>query len=153
MPDRFCRPASATHHLPCARINSSRRGRARVCATSIAPLPRLSTVRRKMCARDFRRAGIVSAPALGLMAWLLGGLASAQTTPAPTAPSPAPAVKQIRPGAGPAAPAQSADGRYGIVVLAATVNVHEEPSASSPVIVKLDQGLRLDADQRRGNWY
>jgi hypothetical protein len=108
-----------------------------------------------MCARDSRRTGIVSAPALGLMAWLLGGLACAQTTQAPSAQaaSPAPAVKQARPGAGPAAPAQSADGRYGIVVLAATVNVHEEPTTSSPVIVKLEQGLRLDADRRRGNWY
>ena len=81
-------------------------------------------------------------------------LAAAQTTlaQAPTT-SPTPAVKQARPGAGPAAPAQSADGRYGIVVLATTLNVHEEPTASSPVIVKLEQGLRLDADRRRGNWY
>ncbi len=106
-----------------------------------------------MCARDSRRAGVLAAPTLGLLAWLLGGLSVAQTAPVPASPQPAPAVKQARPGAGPAAPAQSADGRYGIVILAATVNVHAEPATNSAVIAKLEQGLRLDADKRRGNWY
>ena len=77
-------------------------------------------------------------------------LAAAQT---PAAQAPPPAVKQARPGAGPAPPAQSADGRYGIVVLAATLDVHAEPSSKSAVIVKLQQGVRLQADQRRGAWY
>jgi SH3 domain-containing protein len=107
-----------------------------------------------MCARASKRTrALAPAPTLGLMAWLLGGLAAAQTAPPSTSPQPAPAVKQARPGAGPAAPAQSADGRYGIVVLAPTINVHAEPVADSPVLVKLQQGLRLDADKRRGSWY
>src|ERR1700732_1604256 len=53
----------------------------------------------------------------------------------------------------PAPPLQSADGRYGIQVLASTVNVHAEATSGSPVLAQLQQGARLEADQRRGNWY
>jgi hypothetical protein len=104
---------------------------------------------RKMSARACER--IVRGCALTAFGALLCvQLAVAQ---APAAQAPPPAVKQARPGAGPAAPAQSVDGRYGIVVVAETLNVHAEPSSQSPVIVKLEQGVRLQADQRRGNWY
>lgn len=108
-----------------------------------------------MSVRDSRRPGLRGpALTLGVTAWLLCGLAAAQT-PSPAQPpaAAAPAVKLARPGAGPAAPAQSADGRYGIVVLAPTLKVHAEPSAASPVLVELQQGVRLDADRRRGDWY
>lgn len=107
-----------------------------------------------MCARDFRFPGPpVAATTLVLTTWLLCSLAAAQTPPASAQPAPAPAVKPAPPSAGPAAPPTSADGRYGIVVLAPTLNVYAEPAAGSPVIVKLEQGVRLDADRRRGNWY
>jgi hypothetical protein len=106
-----------------------------------------------MCARDSRRTVVPNAgPSLGLTAWLVGALAL-QTAAAQAPPPAAPAVTQARPGAGPAPPPQSADGRYGIVVLAPKVNVRAEPTAGSPVIVELEQGLRLVADRRRGNWY
>ncbi|HEY8622812.1 MAG TPA: SH3 domain-containing protein, partial [Casimicrobiaceae bacterium] len=53
----------------------------------------------------------------------------------------------------PAPPPRSADGRYGIQVLAATVNVHAEAASGSALLAQLQQGARLEADQRRGNWY
>jgi len=53
----------------------------------------------------------------------------------------------------PAPPPRSADGRYGIQVMAATVNVHADPASGSTVLAQLQQGARLEADQRRGNWY
>src|SRR6202521_3757722 len=53
----------------------------------------------------------------------------------------------------PAPPPRSVDGRYGIQVLASTVNVHAEAASGSPVLAQLQQGARLEADQRRGNWY
>ncbi len=106
-----------------------------------------------MCVPDSRRTVVrTAAPALGLAAWLVGALAL-QTAAAQAPPPAAPAVKQARPGSGPAPPPQSVDGRYGIVVLAPKVDVHAEPATRSPVIVELEQGLRLDADRRRGNWY
>src|SRR5436305_13681297 len=51
------------------------------------------------------------------------------------------------------APPRSVDGRYGIQVLAATVNVYADASPRSTVLAQLQQGARLEADQRRGNWY
>src|ERR1700682_3833244 len=69
---------------------------------------------------------------------------------APQAPKPAtPDVKRGEP----APPPRSADGRYGIQVLAATVNVHAEATPGSAVLAQLQQGARLEADRRRGNWY
>jgi hypothetical protein len=105
-----------------------------------------------MCARDSRRTAFAGwAPTLRLTAWLVCALAVVPTASAQAPPGPA--VKQTRPGAGPAPPPSSADGRYGIVVLAPKVDVHAEPAANSPVVVELAQGLRLEADRRRGNWY
>jgi hypothetical protein len=82
---------------------------------------------------------------------LLGSLyAVAQVPQAPQISKPAaPVVKRGEP----APPPQSADGRYGIQVLASTVNVHAEATSGSPVLAQLQQGARLEADQRRGNWY
>src|SRR5450755_100799 len=53
----------------------------------------------------------------------------------------------------PAPPALSRDGRYGIQILAATLLVHEQPAPGSLVLAQLQEGARLEADQRRGNWY
>ena len=76
--------------------------------------------------------------------------AVAQVPQVPQAPKPAaPVVKRGEP----APPPQSADGRYGIQVLASTVDVHAEATSGSPVLAQLQQGARLEADQRRGNWY
>src|SRR6202158_2692621 len=76
--------------------------------------------------------------------------AVAQVPQAPQISKPAaPVVKRGEP----APPLQSADGRYGIQVLASTVNVHAEATSGSPVLAQLQQGARLEADQRRGNWY
>jgi uncharacterized protein YgiM (DUF1202 family) len=61
----------------------------------------------------------------------------------------APVVKRGEP----APPPQSVDGRYGIQVLASTVNVHADATSGSPVLAQLQQGARLEADQRRGDWY
>src|SRR5262245_117089 len=66
---------------------------------------------------------------------------------------PAPEAKRTLPGAAPASPPQSAEGRYAIHLQAETVNVHSAPDAKSQVIVKLDKGVALEADQRRGDWY
>jgi hypothetical protein len=76
--------------------------------------------------------------------------AVAQVPQAPQISKPAaPVVKRAEP----APPPQSADGRYGIQVLASTVDVHAEATSGSPVLAQLQQGARLEADQRRGNWY
>src|SRR6266513_353353 len=76
--------------------------------------------------------------------------AVAQVPQVPQAPKPAaPVVKSGEP----APPIQSVDGRYGIQVLASTVNVHAEATSGSAVLAQLQQGARLEADQRRGNWY
>ncbi|HVR94954.1 MAG TPA: SH3 domain-containing protein [Casimicrobiaceae bacterium] len=66
--------------------------------------------------------------------------------------APKPATPDVKRGE-PAAPPRSADGRYGIQVLAATVNVHADATPGSAVLAQLQQGARLEADQRRGNWY
>ncbi len=76
--------------------------------------------------------------------------AVAQVSQAPQISKPAaPIVKRGEP----APPPQSIDGRYGIQVLASTVNVHAEATSGSAVLAQLQQGARLEADQRRGNWY
>jgi hypothetical protein len=76
--------------------------------------------------------------------------AVAQVPQAPQISKPAaPVVKRAES----APPPQSADGRYGIQVLASTVDVHAEATSGSPVLAQLQQGARLEADQRRGNWY
>jgi hypothetical protein len=64
----------------------------------------------------------------------------------------APPVAVKRPGEA-AAPQKSADGRYAIQVLVSTLNVHAEPAPGSAVIAELQEGARLQADDRRGNWY
>src|ERR1700736_5287139 len=75
--------------------------------------------------------------------------AVAQVPQAPQISKPAaPVVKRGEP----APPPQSADGRYGIQVLASPVNVHAEATSGSPVLAQLHNGARLDADLRRGNW-
>ena len=89
--------------------------------------------------------------AAALSALACAGLAVAQAPGTPAGGSPP--VQQARPGAGPAAPAQSADGRYGVQVLASVVNVHAEPSLTSAVIAQVQQGTTLSADRRRGSWY
>src|SRR6202011_3899746 len=76
--------------------------------------------------------------------------AVAQVPQAPQISKPAaPVIKRGEP----APPLQSADVRYVIQVLASTVNVHAEATSGSPVLAQLQQGARLEADQRRGNWY
>lgn len=67
---------------------------------------------------------------------------------AQTKPATAPAAKGA-----PAQPPISKDGRYGIQVLVATVNVHAEPDAKSPQIAQLQQGTRIEAVERKGAWY
>src|SRR2546423_10952024 len=75
--------------------------------------------------------------------------AVAQVPQVPQAPkSAAPVVKRGEP----APPPQSVDGRYGIQVLASTVNVHAEATSGSAVLAPLPQGARVGAAQRGGNW-
>jgi hypothetical protein len=66
--------------------------------------------------------------------------------------APTPAAPDVKRGE-PTPPPRSVDGRYGIQVLASTVNVHAEAASGSIVLAQLQQGARLEADQRRGNWY
>src|SRR6202011_1407974 len=76
--------------------------------------------------------------------------AVAQVPQAPQISKPAaPVIKRGEP----APPLQSADGRYGIQVLASTGNVHAEATAGSPVLAQLQQRARREAALRRGNWY
>jgi hypothetical protein len=67
------------------------------------------------------------------------------------------APAQARPGAAKggesSAPAASTDGRYGIQVMSASVDVHQSPASGSLVIAQLQQGTRVVADQRQGTWY
>ncbi len=51
------------------------------------------------------------------------------------------------------AAAKPVDGRYGMQVLAEIVSVHSEPNPRSAVLADLQQGAKLEADQRRGTWY
>jgi len=43
--------------------------------------------------------------------------------------------------------------RYGVRVLAPTVNVYDDATPRSTVIAQLQQGAHVEADQRRGTWY
>ena len=43
--------------------------------------------------------------------------------------------------------------RYGVRVLAPTVNVYDEATPRSTVIAQFQQGAHVEADQRRGTWY
>ncbi len=89
----------------------------------------------------WRRAAI---SAIGLAA---GFCAQAQAPQ--TAPTSAPSGNR-----GESAPsARSVDGSYLIQVIASTVDVHADASGGSPILAQLQQGARLEADQRRGNWY
>jgi hypothetical protein len=98
-----------------------------------------------MSAKAFDRRVLISAIALAMTCSLS---ALAQNV----APAPAPAAAPRTHGE-PAPPAISRDGRYGIQILAATILVHEQPAPGSAVLVQLSEGARLEADQRRGNWY
>jgi hypothetical protein len=93
-----------------------------------------------MRARGYDRRLLLLIAALALPA-----VAIAQSQPAPPV-----AVK--RPGE-PAPLQKAADGRYAIQVLVATLNAHAEPTPGSAVIAELQEGARLEADERRGNWY
>jgi hypothetical protein len=76
--------------------------------------------------------------------------AVAQVPPAPDVSKPAaPVVKRGEP----TPPPRSADGRYGIQVMAPTVNVHADATPGSTVLAQLQEGTRLEADQRRGSWF
>lgn len=68
---------------------------------------------------------------------------------APAVPAAAPSARRAEPGP----PTQPAEGRYIIQVISSTVDVHAEASSGSPILAELQQGARLEADQRRGNWY
>jgi hypothetical protein len=79
-------------------------------------------------------------------------MCAAAVCPSAHAQTPAPAASKAA-AAVAAPPPQSRDGRYGVQVLAATVNVHMEPAPSATVIAQLQQGAHVEADQRRGTWY
>ena len=68
--------------------------------------------------------------------------ASVKPTAPPTAAAPAAAAIP-----------RSADGRYGLQVLVPSLNVHEGPQTSSPVIATLQEGAQLQAVERRGAAY
>ncbi|MEP7181653.1 MAG: SH3 domain-containing protein [Betaproteobacteria bacterium] len=83
-------------------------------------------------------------------AWTAAALAQA---PAPAAAparaaAPAPAPKRVA-----APPPQSKDGRYGLQILAPTVNVHAAPDAASGTVAQVQEGARLEAQERKGTWY
>src|SRR5450631_1249896 len=61
----------------------------------------------------------------------------------------APVVKRGEP----TPPPRSTDGRYGIQVMAPTVNVHADATPGSAVLAQLQEGTRLEADQRRDSWF
>jgi hypothetical protein len=89
--------------------------------------------------RSFARAGaIVLALSAGTLA-LGASIANAQ----PVAPV----------HAAPAPPPLSADGHYGLQVLVATLDVHEEPKRGAPVIAQLQEGAQVEALERRDAWY
>ncbi len=106
-----------------------------------------------MCARACRGLNLVVAGALALAA-SSAGLAQGTPPTAPSAASPAPAQPATQAKrAEPAPPAISRDGRYGIQILSPTVNVHAAPAPGAPVLAQLQEGARLESDQRRGTWY
>jgi hypothetical protein len=101
---------------------------------------------------DTERANVKRSVAmLGATAFVAIGIASAQAPPAPA--KPAAAAQAPAKTAQPAPPAKSADGRYALQVLVPTLDVHADPSSRSAVIAELQQGARIEADRRDGNWY
>jgi hypothetical protein len=91
-----------------------------------------------------RRRAVTPLAAALVVSW--SGIAFAQ---APAKPAAAPAAKAPEP-----APIErSVDGRYAIQVYAETVPVRAEASTRSPIIAQLQQGTRLEADARQGNWF
>jgi hypothetical protein len=99
-----------------------------------------------MSAKAFDRRVLIFAIALAMT----GALSAFAQNVAPPAPG---AAAAPRARGEPAPPAVSRDGRYGIQILAATLLVHEQPAPASLVLAQLQEGARLEADQRRGNWY
>jgi hypothetical protein len=95
-----------------------------------------------MSARDFERSLIVALACMGAG----GALAQAPAS----APSPPRAAASV-----PASPQlpTSKDGRYSVQVLAATVTVYAEPTRRSAALGQLQQGARVEADRRRGDWF
>jgi hypothetical protein len=85
---------------------------------------------------------------LGCGALLLTALAQGQT-----AAEPVPEVRRDLSGAAPSTPQQPDEERYRIQIQAASVNVHSAPDDKSQVVIRVDRGVALEADQRRGNWY
>ena len=53
----------------------------------------------------------------------------------------------------PAQPPLSEDGRYGLQVLAAALDVHAAPEPTSQVIAQEQQGAQLQAVERKGPWF
>jgi len=53
----------------------------------------------------------------------------------------------------PAPPPQSPDGRFGLQVLVATLDVHEDPKLAAPIIAQLQEGAQVEALERRDAWY
>src|SRR5450432_2350251 len=97
---------------------SCRRARARACATSTVRRRRSTTAPSRMRAPEYDRGLLLLIAALALPADVI---AQSQSPPAVTVKRP-----------GESAPAQkSADGRYGIQVLVATLNVHTDPTPGS----------------------
>src|SRR6266566_638907 len=111
--------------------------------------------------RDYKVTGVqtcalpISAPGCSrraLAAFAALALSGSMYAVAQVPQAPKPATPDVKRGE-PAPPPRSADGRYGIQVLVATVNVYADASPRSAVLAQLQQGARLEADQRRGNWY
>ena len=57
------------------------------------------------------------------------------------------------PAAEPPAQAAASAGRYLVQVLVPLARIHEAPDADSPAIAQVEQGTRLEADRRVGDWY
>ena len=91
--------------------------------------------------------------ALAALTWTACALAQAPAPTAPAAPAAAAAAPASAPKRVPAPPPQSKDGRYGIQVLAPTVNVHAAPDAGSATVAQVQEGARLEALERKGTWY
>ena len=53
----------------------------------------------------------------------------------------------------PAPPPQSLDGRYGLQVLVATLDVYAEPNRGSVIIAELQESAQIEALERRDAWY
>jgi len=99
-----------------------------------------------MSAKAFDRRILISAIALAMTSAL--SVSAQNVAPPASGPTATPRARGE-----PAPPALSRDGRYGVQILAATLLVHEQPAPGSLVLAQLQEGARLEADQRRGNWY